>query len=60
MTAAEVEVPAGIDGVTPEWLTAALGATVTDLRVERIAQDSGFSSLLYRLHLSGADRCRPL
>ena len=59
MTAAEVEVPAGIDGVTPEWLTAALGATVTDLRVERIAEDSGFSSLLYRLHLSGADRLPP-
>ena len=59
MTAAEVEVPAGIDGVTPEWLTAALGATVTDVRVERIAEDSGFSSLLYRLHLSGADRLPP-
>ena len=26
---------------------------MTDVRVEQIAQDSGFSSLLYRLHLTG-------
>ncbi len=53
MTAATAEVPSSIEGVTPEWLTAALGATVTDVRVERIAEDSGFSSLLYRIHLTG-------
>lgn len=46
-------VPSGIDDVTPEWLTTALGSGVTDVRVEQIAQDSGFSSLLYRLHLTG-------
>lgn len=46
--------PSIIDGVTPQWLTAVLdGATVTDVRAEQIAQDSGFSSLLYRLHLTG-------
>ncbi len=53
MTSATTDVPSGIDGVTPEWLTDALGATVTGVRAEQIAQDSGFSSLLYRLHLTG-------
>lgn len=53
MTSAAAEVPSTIDGLTPQWLTGALGATVTDVRAERIAQDSGFSSLLYRLHLTG-------
>ena len=28
-------------------------STITDLRIEQIAQDTGFSSLLYRLHLTG-------
>jgi aminoglycoside phosphotransferase (APT) family kinase protein len=52
--AAAAGVPSGIEGVTPQWLTAALdGATVTDVRVEQIALDSGFSSQLYRAHLSG-------
>ncbi len=50
---AMTDVPLGIDAVTPQWLTAALGAEVTDVRAEQIAQDSGFSSLLYRLHLTG-------
>ena len=50
---ATTDVPSGIDAVTPQWLTAALGAEVTDVRAERIAEDSGFSSLLYRLHLTG-------
>lgn len=54
MTSAIAEVPSGIDGVTPQWLTAVLdGATVTDVRVEQIAMDTGFSSQLYRAHLSG-------
>jgi hypothetical protein len=47
-------IPSGIDGVTPQWLTAVLGGAVTDVRAEQIAQDTGFSSLLYRLHLTGA------
>lgn len=55
VTPAATEVPSGIEGVTSEWLTSALGATVTDVRSEQIAMDSGFSSLLYRLHLTGAD-----
>ena len=38
-----------------EWLTGALGATVTGVTAERIAEDSGFSALLYRLRLTGAD-----
>ncbi len=55
MTPATTDVPSGIDEVTPEWLTAAMGGlTVDGVRAERIAQDSGFSSLLYRLYLSGS------
>ena len=47
-------VPSTIDDVTPQWLTAVLdGATVTAVRAERIAEDTGFSALLYRLHLVG-------
>ncbi|MBX7455757.1 ecdysteroid 22-kinase family protein [Mycolicibacterium sp. 3033] len=55
-------VPSGIDDLTPEWLTGALRtdsgldeAVVDTVRAERIAQESGFSSLLYRLHLTGHD-----
>lgn len=46
-------IPDGIDALTARWLTSALGATVSDVRTEQIAMDSGFSSLLYRLHLTG-------
>ncbi|GFG72565.1 phosphotransferase [Mycolicibacter senuensis] len=54
-------IPSGIDAVTPRWLTAALRscdtvsdtAVVTDVRAERIAEDTGFSSLLYRLQITG-------
>ena len=47
-------VPGGIDEVTPQWLTTAFDdATVTDIQVEQIALDTGFSSQLYRAHLSG-------
>jgi aminoglycoside phosphotransferase (APT) family kinase protein len=56
VTAATAEVPSSIDDVTPQWLTEVLeGATVTDVRAERIAEDTGFSSLLYRLHLTADD-----
>ncbi|OBB37455.1 phosphotransferase [Mycobacterium sp. 852002-51961_SCH5331710] len=60
MTASTAAVPGGIDEVDAGWLTLALrldagleGATVDDVRAEQIAIDSGFSSLLYRLHLTG-------
>jgi aminoglycoside phosphotransferase (APT) family kinase protein len=53
LTSAAADVPSSIDGLTPQWLTEALGASVVDVRAEQIAQDSGFSSLLYRLHLTG-------
>ncbi|MBO0677429.1 phosphotransferase [Mycolicibacterium sp. S2-37] len=46
-------IPRGVDELDAGWLTEALGATVETVRAERIAADSGFSSLLYRLHLSG-------
>ncbi|ODR22864.1 aminoglycoside phosphotransferase [Mycolicibacterium porcinum] len=48
-------IPSGIDELTPEWLTALLPGVVTRVRVERIAEDAGFSSILYRLHLAGTD-----
>ncbi|MGV0741911.1 phosphotransferase [Mycolicibacterium sp. XJ870] len=49
-------IPSGIDEVTPAWLTDALPGpvTVTAVHAERIAEDSGFSSLLYRIHLTGS------
>lgn len=53
MSAATSDVPSSVDGLTPPWLTEALGRAVTDVRAEQIAVDSGFSSLLYRLHLTG-------
>lgn len=59
MAAAAVQVPAGIGEVTPQWLSTVLAAdgtvpaTVTAIRAERIALDTGFSSLLYRVHLTG-------
>src|SRR6476646_10538007 len=47
-------VPWTIGDVTAQWLTAALdGGTVNEIRAERIAEDSGFSALLYRVHLVG-------
>jgi aminoglycoside phosphotransferase (APT) family kinase protein len=46
-------VPSGIEDVTAPWLSEALGARVDGVRAERIAQDSGFSSLLYRVQLTG-------
>ncbi|MGV0791721.1 phosphotransferase [Mycolicibacterium sp. XJ1819] len=54
MTPADIGVPRGVDEVTAQWLSVVLGGrAVTGLRAERIAKDSGFSSLLYRLHLTG-------
>lgn len=53
MTPAATDVPSGIDGVTPQWLSDVVGGRVTDVRVEQIALDSGFSSWLYRAHLTG-------
>ena len=62
MTSTAAWVPSGIDDVTPEWLTEALRADdslpdtlgVSAVHVERIAEDSGFASLLYRVQLSGS------
>jgi hypothetical protein len=48
-----VAVPAGIEGVTAEWLGEVLGARVDDVHADRIAMDTGFSSLLYRVQLTG-------
>lgn len=61
MTIAHTDMPAGIEDVTAEWLTTVLRADsdlpknlqVSDVRVQRIAEGTGFSSLLYRLTLTG-------
>ncbi len=61
MTLAEARVPRAIDEVTAGWLSEALRAgdvarnpmDISAIRVEQIAQDTGFSSLLYRVHLTG-------
>ncbi|PRC44365.1 aminoglycoside phosphotransferase, partial [Mycobacterium sp. ITM-2017-0098] len=61
LTDAGAAVPRAIGHVTAEWLTTVLRADdtiadtaiVTDIRVEQIAFDSGFSSQLYRAHLTG-------
>ncbi|MGA8544890.1 MAG: phosphotransferase [Mycobacterium sp.] len=61
MTLAEARVPRAIDEVTTQWLSETLCAdtvgskplTINAIRVEQIAQDTGFSSLLYRVHLTG-------
>ena len=53
MTSATAEVPSTVEELDGKWLTRVLGATVTGVRAEQIAVESGFSSLLYRLHLTG-------
>lgn len=61
VTLAEARVPRGIDEVTAGWLSEALHADhasskpliINAIRAEQIAQDTGFSSLLYRVHLTG-------
>jgi hypothetical protein len=58
---AGTRVPTAMEEVTTRWLSEALRADsaapksllVTNIRVEQIAQDTGFSSLIYRLHLTG-------
>ncbi|MGV0643065.1 hypothetical protein ABQE44_06605 [Mycolicibacterium sp. XJ2546] len=61
MTVRTAAVPGGIDEIDADWLTEALrvdagisDATVAAVRAEQIALDTGFSSLVYRLHLIGA------
>lgn len=61
LAGAGATVPTSIEHVTPEWLTATLRAddtigdtaVVVGVRAEQIALDSGFSSRLYRVHLTG-------
>jgi hypothetical protein len=50
---AVTDVPSGIAGLTPQWLSEVIGGRVTDIGVEQIALDTGFSSWLYRVHLCG-------
>jgi aminoglycoside phosphotransferase (APT) family kinase protein len=60
-------IPSGIDAVTPQWLTTALcscgtiadTAAVTGVSAERIAEDAGFSALLYRLRITGSQGLPP-
>jgi hypothetical protein len=54
--------PSAVEEIDAAWLTSALRAAgaiaaddeITALRAERIALETGFSSELYRLHLTGA------
>src|SRR3981189_518408 len=56
VSAGTASVPGGIDDATAHWLPDVRRAvSVADRRVEQIAQDSGFSALLYRLHLTADD-----
>jgi hypothetical protein len=47
------EIPASIEEVTPEWLSAATGWSVTAVASEIIGVGIGVSSAVYRLHLQG-------
>lgn len=51
--AVPARVPSSIDEVTAQWLAEAIAMPVTDVRAERIAEDTGFSARLYRLSLRG-------
>ncbi|MCV7434721.1 phosphotransferase [Mycolicibacterium bacteremicum] len=53
MTSPAVAVPTSIDQITARWLGEVLGVAVNAVRAERIAQDTGFSANLYRMHLRG-------
>ena len=60
VTSATAWVPSDIEQVSPSWLTEILhlhaettSAAVTGVHAEQIAMDSGFSSKLYRVHLTG-------
>lgn len=53
MTSPAVAVPTSIDQITAPWLGEVLGVAVNAVRAERIAQDTGFSASLYRMHLRG-------
>jgi aminoglycoside phosphotransferase (APT) family kinase protein len=61
VTSATAEVPSDIGAVNERWLTDVLRAdatkpdplTVNEVRAEQIAIDTGFSSRLYRIHLTG-------
>lgn len=55
MTQGPAVIPASIDEVTPQWLTDALGLEVSAVTADRIAEDSGFASFLYRVRLTGND-----
>ena len=59
MTSAMAHVPSGIGGVTAQWLAEVIGTDITDARAEQIAQDIGFSSLLYRVHIVGSADAPP-
>ncbi|MGE2834951.1 phosphotransferase [Mycobacterium sp. SMC-4] len=67
MTLAQTDIPAGVEDITAQWLTAVLRADsdlpkdlqVNDVQAHRIAEDTGFSSLLYRLTLTGTAEVPP-
>jgi hypothetical protein len=48
-----MEIPASIEDVTPTWVSAATGWSVTSVQPELIGVGIGVSSAVYRLHLQG-------
>lgn len=51
-TAEDLPIPATIDDLTPEWLSAALGITVRSATQERIGEGVGIVGELARVHLA--------
>ena len=59
---ASIEIPAGLEGITPHWLTRALRSSgvlrhgaVARLRVQPIAGNQGFAGQLQRMHIDYSD-----
>ncbi len=55
LTNPDLALPATIDDLTPEWLSAALGVEVTAAHQERIGEGVGLVGELARVHLTYAD-----
>ena len=50
-------IPSSIDEVTPEWLSEAMGCSITSCEVAQIGVGVGVSSALYRVTLTGDEAC---
>ena len=57
LTNPDLALPATIDDLTPDWLSAALGVHVTEAHQERIGEGIGLVGELARVHLTYAGPC---